>query len=145
MDEYVESLADANRLREKVEQLSEAIGLRSPGEFGAEYIAHNIVNNGALDYRVFPTERGPSDYAVVDEMDGGGMSGICGGLSSGPTQRLQKNGFVIYDVTAYADGMKPHFLREEYDFPDAFVCVYISYVGKDHPIIEYWEGDDDGV
>jgi hypothetical protein len=141
--EYVESAKEADELAEKVETLCEVIGLDGVGEFGARYIQSEIVNNGTLDYTVYPVSSGKSDYCVIDEIDNRSDTGKTGSISPGPIARLRRNGFIVRDACAYTGGACPRMLRDyRGELPDNFAAAYVSYVGAEHPIIEYWDDEE---
>lgn len=140
MKEFVDDMKNADKLEKKAEKLAQACGLNEPGEFGARYVQHRIVNNGTLDYKVRPCA-GSADYAVIspiNEKKDGGIASI----NKGPIVRLRENGFIVDSTSVSLDGYTP-FLLEERDvsLSGDNIITYVEYVGADHPIIEYWEDD----
>lgn len=138
MKEYVESVKNADRLEEKAKELTQALGMSDVGEFGAEYIAREIIHTDTLDnYMVVPGV--VSHYVVLDPLDERSGSGLSGGLSGGPISRLRNNGFIVKGIDIYEDVEDVYNLNTERSLPEKFAAVSVDYVGAEHPIIEYWD------
>lgn len=113
-------------------------------ELAAKYIEHHIVNNGTLDYQVFPTT-GRAAFAVVDDVNNHEDGWRSSGMGSGPVARMRRNGFIVYDINCYENSL-PITLEtagvEKEELPEAYFIATFRYVGEDHPVLEYWKSED---
>lgn len=141
MHEYVETMYDADRIEDKIQELTFWLGKDDPSWFGAKYLEHFIVTGeGTLSdhYTVYPAS-GTSDYVVVQEIDGNGYGGESASLSVGPVIRLRQCGFIIHSVLLCLDMDDIPETIDADSLPDDYLSIFLKYVGREHPILEYWD------